>query len=78
MSVNLRRLDARMPQQLLDGVDIRPIHDQVAGEGVAQRMKRNALELASLGQYPEVSGKGVPVMGAVMAASRLTEKKQKA
>ena len=46
MGVDLRRLDARMPEKFLDGVDIRPVHDEVAGERVPH--KENIDKFASL------------------------------
>lgn len=55
MGVNLRRLDARMPEQLLDRVDVGPVHDEMAGERMTQGVERRALDAAVLQEFAEVA-----------------------
>jgi len=43
VQVNLRRRDFLMPEQILDGPQIRPGFQQVRREGVPQRMTRHVL-----------------------------------
>ncbi len=41
VGVELRGLDAGMAEHLLDGADVRPVREEVRGEGMAQRVRRN-------------------------------------
>ena len=47
--VNFGRGNVRVPQKLLDCSQIRPPIEKVAGEGVAQDMRRNALGIKASG-----------------------------
>ena len=64
MCVDFSRLDARMPQELLDRVDVGPVHDEVAGEGVAEGVERGPFDAAIFCDFAEVPGEDVALMGA--------------
>ena len=79
VSVNLCRRDVSMPQHLLERAQIRAMGQQMAGEGVAQDMRRNAgfgSSPASISHFLENLGE--PRRGSGIRPSLSTRRKQPA